>query len=1149
MTNRELFSKDPATTELVNNGVAQVVDPRTAEQLKTLRWELETFVCEGQYAMGLEKILTSYLKNLEKPEQPAAWVSGFYGSGKSHLVKMLRYLWTDFEFPDNKARARGLAKLTPEVQNLLKELATAGRRHGGLHAAAGTLGGGASDSVHLALLSTVFRSAALPEDYAAARFVMWLKKEGILPQVHTFVQNAGKTFEKELSHLYVSPVIAQAVLSVRPQFSTTEAGAHETLRAQFPPATADVTLQQMVEAMEEALVVDGTLPCTLIVLDEVQQYIGDSSGRSYNVQEVTESCSKRFGGRVLFVGTGQSAVQGTPQLQRLQDRFPVAIHLADTDVETVIRKVVLAKKPDKESHLKGVLEQYSGEISRHLQGTKLEARAEDGQYLVADYPLLPVRRRFWERTLRAVDVAGTAGQLRTQLRIVYEAVRATADAPVGTVVAGDYLFDQISTNLLQTGVLLPEIDELIKRFRNGTKDGDLKARLCALIFLIGKLPRDPGADLGVRATAETLADLLVQDLKTGSTELRKHITEHLGGLEKAGQVMRVENEYRLQTRESREWESGYRDRVTKLVSDDKQMASLRTDLLKEQCRMLLKDLKLTQGKSKVARKINLHYAPDAPRDTEQAAPVWVRDGWDEEENTVLADARAAGIDDPTVFVLIPRRQADDLKTAIASARAAKEVLDVKGMPTNPEGQEARTAMETRQSVAQATLSRTLEEIMAEARVFLGGGTERVGGMGLADKVREAAADALMRLYPEFDLADDPRWPKVIERAKKGDKDALQAVDYTGDVDKHPVCATVLGTVAAGKKGKELRKQFANPEYGWPQDAVDAALLVLVLTGHLRALEGGQPIEFKKLDQTKIGVADFRLEAVTLTAAQRIAVRGLFQAVGLSCKPDEEAVAANAFLAEMRKRAEAAGGAPPEPAKPNLAQVEELAGLSGNEQLLALYNARETLKQHAQDWQQRADKLAKRRPRWEVLQRLLKQAEGLAVTAGVKSQRDAILTNCNLLADPDPLPDLCATLTNALRDELTRVRGDYAARFEQFKRHLEKDPFWQRLDATQQATILREHSLTEVPDVKLGTEAEILSSLEAIPLSDWKNRLDALPQRFASALVAAAKLLDPKAVSLSLPKTTLRDSKDAEAWLEQVRKLILEQVAKGPVILS
>ena len=69
MKNREVFQKDPLELRLVNNGVVDVVDASTDEQLRTLRYELETFVCEKQYAEGLHLILASYLSCLGREEQ------------------------------------------------------------------------------------------------------------------------------------------------------------------------------------------------------------------------------------------------------------------------------------------------------------------------------------------------------------------------------------------------------------------------------------------------------------------------------------------------------------------------------------------------------------------------------------------------------------------------------------------------------------------------------------------------------------------------------------------------------------------------------------------------------------------------------------------------------------------------------------------------------------------------------------------------------------------------------------------------------------------------------------------------------------------------------------------------------------------------
>ncbi|GAB4406916.1 MAG: hypothetical protein OHK0048_27010 [Rhodoferax sp.] len=80
-----------------------------------------------------------------------------------------------------------------------------------------------------------------------------------------------------------------------------------------------------------------------------------------------------------------------------------------------------------------------GEISRHLRGTEPEHVTDDERILTADYPLLPVRRRFWERVPPTIDATVTVSQLCSHLRVVLEAVFSTTDAPLGHVVSGDFL--------------------------------------------------------------------------------------------------------------------------------------------------------------------------------------------------------------------------------------------------------------------------------------------------------------------------------------------------------------------------------------------------------------------------------------------------------------------------------------------------------------------------------------------------------------------------------------------------------------------------------------------------------------------------------------------------------------------------------------
>src|SRR5690625_7635854 len=109
MLNRDIYLIEPKDKTLANNGVAVVKDDQSEAALSTLRYELETFVCEGQYQAGLDKILSTYLRNLgSNNEPPGIWIPGFYGSGKSHLAKLLRAFWTTQQSTDSM-KARDIA--------------------------------------------------------------------------------------------------------------------------------------------------------------------------------------------------------------------------------------------------------------------------------------------------------------------------------------------------------------------------------------------------------------------------------------------------------------------------------------------------------------------------------------------------------------------------------------------------------------------------------------------------------------------------------------------------------------------------------------------------------------------------------------------------------------------------------------------------------------------------------------------------------------------------------------------------------------------------------------------------------------------------------------------------------------------------------
>ena len=411
MRNRQIYVTDPEARKLVNEGVASVNDDMSPAALTVLRYELETFVCDGQYEKGLAHILETYLKNIQQAQQPAVWVSGFYGSGKSHLVKMLRALWVDTSFEDG-ATARGIAALPQEIGDHLKELTTHSQRY-----------------------------------------------------------------------------------------------------------------------------------------DEVR--------------EAVEACCKNIGSKLLFVGTGQTAVTGTPNLKKHEGRFTIRIELSDADVDAVIRQVILAKKPDAISPINALMETNLGEISRHLSDTTIGHRQNDIPFFPQDYPILPVRRRFWEHTLRVLDPTGTDSQLRNQLSMVHKAIQTNLDHPMGHVIPADYLYFDSADKLLQSRILPRKVHEKTMIWLNGSEEERLLGRACGLVFLINKLAGS-NKDIGIKATVDAIADLMVEDLSKGSGALRGKLP---GLLDKAELLIKVGDEYRIQTEESAAWNDEFLSQRSRLASE------------------------------------------------------------------------------------------------------------------------------------------------------------------------------------------------------------------------------------------------------------------------------------------------------------------------------------------------------------------------------------------------------------------------------------------------------------------------------------------------------------------------------------------------------------------------------------------------------
>ncbi len=1141
MKNKELFTLNPDENNLINDGVVEINIANDDKGLQILYHELKTFVCEGEYQRGLYRILDTYLKYLDKPKQPSVWVSGFFGSGKSHLIKILGYIWEDFKFPNGET-ARSLKQLPTDVNDLIVELDRKQKKYGRL-AISGTLKDFPSADIRYSFLQLFLNKLGLPAQYHHFKFVYWAKQEGIYDDLKSIIESQGKSFRHEYENLFVSSALAKAILELKPEFAENEAKVKENFKANFRRIES-INRDQFIECIRHQILpmfFGDQVPLTIIVLDEVQQFIGTDSDKSIDVQNLEQDISSNFDGRFLLVGTGQNALSETSLLQRLQARFTVNVNLSDTDVETVTRKTVLEKKPSVIKSLDQTLDGALGEISRNLSGTDFGYVTSDRSTLVADYPILPSTRKLWKKILQVIDTAGTSGQLRSQLRIVDESIKKVAGKEIGNIIPADIIFEQKQAQLLQNALLLNDTNNLIVGRKSLGGDAFLEGRILSVIFLIEQLPKD-GSGSRIKSNETTIAELLLDNIVESSDKFRTKVKGLVKKLVDENVLMVVNDEFKLQTKVGAEWEKEYTTQAVKLNnSGDDLIQGLRNEKIIAFFKDKTKAIKILHGTSKQIRDFEIWDKAERPVTTNKLN-LWIRDGWNENESTVLNEIREEGADSPLAYAYVKKFRDQDLRSAIIQFLAAEKTLDAKGQPSSPEEEQARKSMETRKGFAKTEMEDIVGKICLESVVYLAGGNKVETGT-IKDNIEEALYSISDRQFPDFKgKADYKDWDKALSKALQGDPDALKKIGWDKEPKDHPVAIEILRFIGnSTKPGKEIRTHFTKSPFGWSQDAIDTIILLLRNTEHISTLE-------PSLNQAKIGNAAFKKEIHTLTASDKIKLRKIYQDVGISCKPGEEFLHSNTYLNQLKELADSVGGDAPLPEPVNIQFLKDIENLDGNERLLRILDEQEDLKAKYKDWKQKATLIEKREPNWSLLVELANYANSSDTMENLKKEIDAIRENRLLLQEPDPVYTKLTDITDKLKTGLNESKQRYIALYDKLMSVLQSNEYFSKLTPEQKNPILRTHQLLGKPEIKALDSKSLLLNLQKASLETWQTKIAALPGQFQAAIDDAVKLMAPQAKTYELPKKTISNQADIDAYIAEIKKELEELLKESASII-
>jgi hypothetical protein len=1137
MKNKEIFTLNPDDNNLVNDGVVEINTTKDDKGLAIIRHELKTFVCEGEYQNGIYRILDTYIKHIDQPKQPAVWVSGFFGSGKSHLVKMLGYLWEDFTFPNGNT-AKKIKALPQDINDLFFELEKKQKINGKL-SVSGTLKDFPSADIRYSFLQLFLNALGLPQQYHHFKFVYWAKQEGIYDQLKSLVEAQGKDFKKEYENLFVSSTIAKAILDLIPGFAENEAKVKENFKINFSRIDS-INREQFISTIKTEIIpmfFGNRIPLTLIVLDEVQQFIGSDADKSIDVQNLAQDICSNFDGKFLLIGTGQNALSETSFLQRLQDRFTVKVILSDSDVETVTRKTVLEKKPSAISAVDSKLEASLGEISRNLSGTDFGYVSDDRTNLVADYPILPSTRKFWKKILQVIDTAGTSGQLRSQLRIVDESLKKVSDKDLGCVVPADLIFEQKQSQLLQNALLLNETNNLIVGRKSLGAESALEGRILSVVFLIDQLPKDSSSNR-LKSDVNTIAELLLDNLNEPSDKFRNKIKELVSKLGDEKILMSIGDEYKLQTKVGQEWEQEYSLQVQKINgSGDDLIQNHRKEKLLSFFKEKTKTINLSHGVSKQNREFELWDKNTKPS-TEHKLNLWIRDGWYENEGNVMDEIRASGSDSPLAFVFVKRLRDSELKSEIIKFLAAGFTLDAKGLPSSPEAEQARKSMETRKGLAKVAIDGLIERICNESIVLLAGGNLIQKG-NIRENIESALNSIADRQFPEFKAkADFLNWNTALNKAITTNPDALNSIAYKGDVATHPVAVEILRFIGnSTKQGKDIRNFFTKSPYGWSQDAIDTILIMLKNTQHISCDE-------TSLIVAKINNATFKREVHILSATEKIAIKSLFQRAGISCPTNQELFPfSNTFLDKLKDLASFISGDAPRPEPINISFIKDIENKQGNERLMDILEQKEKLLSLYEEWHAKQKLVEKRMPLWEILFELLGHAPDQEEFKSLTKEIKAIKDNRLLLQEPDLIQPKLDEIVEKLKTRLNQLKEQYIKLYDEKMDVLQMDEYFSKLTPEQKHPILSRHQLLVKPEIKPMDAAALLIQLLKASLYTWNTKIAALPGQYQAAREEAIALLAPKATSFSLPKVTISNQQDLENYIS-VLKTELENLLKN-----
>ncbi|WP_336705737.1 BREX system P-loop protein BrxC [Micrococcus terreus] len=549
----EIFLKD------VTRSIEGVVK---ADDVDHLGIEVEEYVFTNDAAKGVAPLLEEYTNYTNAN---GVWISGFFGSGKSHLLKMLAHLLGDVEgqaFPREKVNASFLTKTNDAflVASLKKAAAIPAKSLlFNIDQKATLIAKDQTDAL-LKVFVKVFDESRgyFGNDGAVARFEEDLDKRGQYEAFkEAFARHAG------IDWFQGREQTALEGHNIDRAFAEVNGEANPGIIAQYQKSYA-VSIEDFARSVKAWI--DKQEPGFRLnfFVDEVGQFIADDVKLMLNLQTIAESLNTKCKGRSWVFVTSQEDIdkvigdrtkQQGNDFSKIQARFSAKVKLTSQDVEEVISKRLLEKNDAGAGALKTIHStqaQNFPTIFNFVDGAKTYRNYVDEARFINTYPFVTYQIPMFQAAIEGLSdhnmfegKNSSVGE-RSMLGVVQEVAKRIGDEQVGYLATFDQMFAGISAALKSAaqGAILQAEKHLPDP---GSDLTALANRLLKALFLVKYVDT-------FKATPRNLTVLVYDRFGLDLTGLGKQVQEALNLLETQSYVQRNGNVYEYLTNEEQEIE-------------------------------------------------------------------------------------------------------------------------------------------------------------------------------------------------------------------------------------------------------------------------------------------------------------------------------------------------------------------------------------------------------------------------------------------------------------------------------------------------------------------------------------------------------------------------------------------------------------------